>query len=415
MGKVKDAVIAIIGNGCAAAECLSALRENGFKGEIHIFSDSRLPIYNPMLITYYVADKISYDNLFTYGNNTNYYDKHRARLHFGSPVDILNAKERTIKNRDNYKLRFDQCLIASGATPYLPIVPGIDSNRVFTMKTIEDAINLKKAMRQGPKRALVIGTSMIAIKVVELFYSAGMEVCVCGRSDRIFRRTAHSQCSKVIQERMEALGIKFKLLSKIKGIEETTKGVQVYFENDRETEKAEVLVMCSGVRSNMGFVNRDQIVVQQGVIINDNMETNISGIYAAGDVAQGKNLLSGRPEVIGLLGNARYQGRTAGRNMAGVKDTYFGSIPYNITSFLDMIFVSIGDISDYTRTANNSDGNRFVQLFWKDELLCGANLIDASNESGIIRYRIIKELLQNKNATRNYMSDIHDSLIKTIY
>lgn len=407
--------IAIIGNGCAAAECLKAVRKNGYTGEIHIFAEGKPPVYNPMLTTYYVAGKISYDNLFPYGNNNKIYEDYQAKVHSGSPVEVLNAKEKTVKNRNGFELKFDQCLIASGATPFLPPISGINSDRVYTMRTVDDAVRLKRALDRKPKKALVIGASMVGIKLVEIFYNAGIKVCLADIADRIFPLAAHPECSQIIQDRLENMGIKLRFSSGIKKVEETPGGIKAYFENSQETEEAEILVMCIGVRANIGFVDRDQIEVQQGILINEKMETNVPGIYAAGDVAQGKNLLSGRHEIIGLWANARYQGRTAGRNMAGASESYPGNIPHNITHFMGMDFVGIGDVCEYTHMEKKFDGKRFIQLFWKDELLSGANFIDINTECGVIKSEIVKRLMQNGVVTSCSLPIVQNLLIKNIY
>lgn len=411
----KGKKIAVVGNGCASVECLKALRKNGYNGEIHIFSEGRLPVYNPMLTTYYVSGKIEWSNLFPYGNDYKIFEEYGADIHLGSPVVELNAEERVVKNQENFELKYDQCLIASGAKPFLPPIPGINSNRVYTMRTVEDAVRLKKTMEQRPKKALVIGASMVGIKLVEIFCNAGMEVCLADLGDHIFPLAAHPECGQIIEERLKSMGIKLRFSSGIKKLEETPGGIKAYFENSSETEESEVVIICIGVRANIDFIDRNQIEVKQGVLVDDQMRTNVQGIYAAGDVAQGKNLLSGGQQVIGLWANARYQGRTAGRNMAGVPASYPGNILHNITHFMGMDFVGIGDVREYTRMEKKYDGRRFIQLFWKDEFLSGANFIDVNTESGVVKNEIVKKLVQNRAVTSNTLSDIQNLVIKDMY
>ena len=139
----------------------------------------------------------------------------------------------------------------------------------------------------------------------------------------------------------------------------------------------------------MDFINRKQVAVDKGILVDGHMRTNMSRLYAAGDVAQGKNLLQ-RRQIIGLWANSRYQGRTAGRNMAGGNEFFRGNISHAITRFMGMDFVAIGDVNDHDRIQQEYDDKRFIQFFWKDGILTGADLVDSYTESGVIKKRINK-------------------------
>ena len=115
--------------------------------------------------------------------------------------------------------------------------------------------------------------------------------------------------------------------------------MRAYFQNSADAEEADLLIMCIGVRANTSFVDRKHVESRQGILVDEHMQTSASGVYAAGDVAQGRNLLSGEQQIIGLWANARYQGRTAGRNMAGVAEEFAGNIPHCISHFMNMDFV----------------------------------------------------------------------------
>ncbi len=138
------------------------------------------------------------------------------------------------------------------------------------------------------------------------------------------------------------------------------------------------------------------------------------GLYAAGDVAQGRNLLSGGSQIIGSWNNARYQGRAAGRNMAGGNEFSPGSIPHHITHFIGMDFVGIGDVNGQDRMEKKYDGKRYLQLFWKNGLLIGANFLDSCTESGVIKNALIKGLRQNRPVLSGSLPVIQNQLIKNI-
>jgi len=411
---VREQDIVIIGNVCAGAECIKALRESGYSEKIHLFTDGRWPVSNPMLTTYYVAGKIGFDRLFPYGASQEFYLKYRVDVYPESPVVALDAQQKVVYAKSGLELKYDKCLIATGAAPVLPPVEGIGSGRVYTMRTVEDAIRLKEAMRKTPKKALVVGASMVGMKLVELFYNAGVEVCLADLTQHILPLSAHPECARVIEERLDQKGIKLRFGTGMEKVEETPRGVRAYFKDSAQSEEVALLVMCIGVQANTGFIDRKQVVIDKGIVVDGHMRTNVPGLYAAGDVAQGKNLLSGGSEIIGLWNNARYQGRTAGRNMAGGNEFFPGNIPHNITHFMGMDFVSIGDVIGYDRTEKKYDGKRYIQLFWKDGLLTGANFLDSYTESGAIKHALMKRIRQNRPVLLGSMLVIQNQLIKNI-
>jgi 3-phenylpropionate/trans-cinnamate dioxygenase ferredoxin reductase subunit len=411
---IRGKSMVIVGNGCAGAECIKALRESGYREKIHLLTDSRWPIANPMLTTYYVAGKIGFEGLFPYGASQEFYLKYGVDVYAESPVVALDAEKKAVYAKSGQEFKYDKCLVATGATPVLPTVEGIGPDRVYTLRTVEDAIRLKEAMVKAPTKALVVGASMIGIKVMGLFNKASMEVCLVDLAQHIFPLTAHSECARVIEERLVQRGIKLRFGAGIEKVEETPRGIKAYFDGNTESEEADLLMVCIGVRANTDFIDQKQVSVEKGILVDEYMRTNMPGLYAAGDVAQGKNLLSGASEIIGLWNNARYQGRTAGRNMAGGNESFTASIPHNITHFMGMEFVGIGDVETYDRTEKKHDGKRYIQLFWKDGLLTGANFLDSYTESGVIKHALIKGLRQKGPILSGFLPVIQNQLIKNI-
>jgi NAD(P)H-nitrite reductase large subunit len=405
--------VAVIGYGCAAAECIKALRENSYSGEIHVFTDSRWPVYNPMLTTYYIAGKINFNQLFPYGEGEKFCRDYNVSLHPGSPVINLDAEKRIVTNKAGLEYNYRQCLISSGSSPILPPIDGINYDKVYVLRTPDDAARLKQALGKKPEKALVVGASLVGIKIMELLHNAGIEVCLVDSADRIFPSVAHSECSQIITDRLIKSGIIINTGVELTRIEDCPEGIRAYF-NNNETRDADLLIICTGVRPNTQFINPEQVEVNQGIPVNEHMMTNIPGLYAAGDVAEGKNLQTQTSQVISLWVNARYQGRTAGSNMAGTTATLPGNIHHNITHFMGMDFISVGDICDYDKMDKLSDGNKYMQLFWKNELLTGANFIDFHSESGIIKNAIIKGLISNRPVSNTALPLAQNLLIKNI-
>jgi NADPH-dependent 2,4-dienoyl-CoA reductase/sulfur reductase-like enzyme len=410
----REKSMVIVGNGCAGAECIKALRQSGYREKIHLITDSRWPISNPMLTTYYVAGKIGFEVLFPYGAGQEFYLKYGVDVYPESPVVALDAEQKVVHAKSGLEIKYDQCLIATGAAPVSPPIEGIGSDRIYTLRTVDDAIRLKEAMVKKPKKALVIGASMVGIKVMELFYKTGVEVCLADLAEHIFPLAAHPECARIVEERLEQKGIQLRFGAGIEKVEETSRGIRAYFKGGTESEEADLLVMCIGVKPNTGFIDRKQVAIDRGILVDEHMRTRMPGLYAAGDVAQGKNLLSGESEMIGLWSNARSQGRTAGRNMAGGNESFRGNITQNITHFMGMDFVGIGNVNDHDRMEKKYDGKTYIQLFWKDSLLAGANFLDSYTGSGVVKNALIKGLRDDGSALSDSVPLIQNHLIKNI-
>jgi 3-phenylpropionate/trans-cinnamate dioxygenase ferredoxin reductase subunit len=410
----REKSIVIIGNGCAGAECIKALRESGYNGEIHLLTNSRWPIYNPMLTPYYVSGQIDFDGLFPYGAGQEFYLKYGVDVYAESPAVALDAGKKVVYAKSGLEIKYENCLIATGATPILPPIEGIGSDRIYTMRTVEDAIRLKEVMAKKLKKVLVVGASMVGIKLMALFHKAGMEVCLTDQAQHIFPLIAHPECSLVIEERLAQKGVKLRFGASIENVEEAHRGIRAYFKDSTESEEADLLAMCIGVQANTDFVDRKQVAVDKGILVDGHMRTNMPGLYGAGDVAQGKNLISGGLQIIGSWDNARYQGRTAGRNMAGGDVFFPGNIPHNITNFMGMDFVGVGDVTEYDRMEKKHDGKRYIQLFWKGGLLIGANFLDSCAESGVIKNALMKGLKRDRPVASGFQPLIQNQLIKNI-
>ena len=382
----------IIGNGAAAVEACRGMRAGGFTGPIDVFAAGRLPVYNPMLTTYYAAGKIDYPLLFPYGDSNDVFEKYQATLHADSPVTALSVKKREI-TANGRRFAFDKCLIASGASAVVPPLPGAASPRVFTMRTVEDAVDVKAALEKGVQRALVVGASMVGIKLVELFWKAGLRVDLADMADRIFPLAATPDCARRIERRLAEKGIGLKFSAVLERLEDADTGIRAYFAGEATPLEADLVLMAVGVRPNLEFVDRSEIELRQGVLVDARMESSAPGIYAAGDVAQGMNLQSGERQIIGLWASARNQGFTAGCNMAGLSREYAGEVLHNITRFMGMDFVGVGDVlgMDEYRVVDGDRGGSHI--LYKNGVVCGANFLDCSSEAGIFKNAFVKQFM----------------------
>ena len=386
--------ILVIGNGGAAIHTVQAARSAGHSGPIHLVSDTPGRAFNPMLSPYFMAGRIPFDACFPFGEG--FYKKYGIMCHFGSPAKALDTTNREVVLFGGEKLAYDRCLVATGASPLLPSLSGLRSSRhVFTLRTAEETILLHNAMSKA-QSALILGASLVGVKVAEILVQRGMKVTLVDIADQILPHAAHPECASLLEAHLTQKGVELHLGWALEGVEDHEQGAVFYFQGG-ETLKADLCLVCIGVRPNLGFLNGSDVEIDQGILVDHRMRTSVEDLYAAGDVSQGRNLLSGKKEIIGLWGNACYQGRTAGLNMAGHRASYPGAIPDHISTFFGLTFVNLGNLkhqgNDMTILSNRdlSEGPYRLMAFDKG-ILVGANLINGFENAGRLKKAMIRKL-----------------------
>ncbi len=381
----------IIGNGGAALSAISSARVSGYCGEIHLVSDCLGPAFNPMLSPYFLKGIISWEGCFPFGPH--FYAAHEVSCHFGAGVESLDTINREAILNDGKRIAYTRCLIATGATPVIPPVPGLrESGRAFLLRTPSSAQKLDEAIPSA-KRVLVLGASFVGLKVAEILVKRGLEVVLLDVADQVLPRGAHPISAAIVRSLFESHGIDVRLGCTMEGMEGAGEGVTCRFSND-VIEEADLVVVCTGVRPNIGFIDPEWVDIDQALLVDDRMETSMCGLYAAGDASQATNLLTGRREWLGTWENACRQGRVAGAGMAGRDASYPGSMPQNIGPFFDWTYAQIGDVgirgdSVLCRAFGDPLQGGHVVLAFRSEVLLGANLINCTRLAGRLRRAIL--------------------------
>ncbi len=387
---------AVVGFGCAGYYGAKTIRENDPLGEITVFSDHGYAPYNPMLTTYYAAGKIPFRGMFPFGELEKIKEDLSLNLITGRSVAAVDSESKTVVMADGEKFGFDKILIATGAKAFAPQFEGLDPADAFYMRTLDDAVRLHDTLEEKEyKSALVVGASMVGIKVVELLNNKGIPVTLADMADRIFPLAAYESVSREIERRLEEKGVNLAFGAALSKAEKSGDGWNCTM-SDGSSKYYDMIVLCIGTRTNVSLLDPAQVKINRGIVIDENMQTSAEDIYAAGDVAEGKELQSNDNMIIGLWANAAHQGTTAGRNMAGVKEGFGGNFMHNITHFMDMDFIGFGDnnITGKTITSGNIRDGLYVEAVLADGKLAGVNILDNYRISGTVKnylYRIIED------------------------
>jgi NAD(P)H-nitrite reductase large subunit len=389
MGELRQV---IIGNSAGALAAIRAIREVDNFCSITVISDQKYPAYSPVLLTYYLSGRISWDGLFTIDSDL--YNKNKVKTLFGSRAIAVDTSRQVVYLENNGPVEYDNLLIATGASP-IGLNPLEDKlNNVFCLRTIEDAQRILEKTRTA-KEVVVVGSGLIGLQAVEALSRKGLKLTLIEWSKQLLPEMVDVDCASIIQREIESHGITVLLGRKVEGIKELG-GKSIVVVNSGEELAADMVIVGIGLKPNIEMLKNSGIKVNRGILVDEFMRTNISNVFAAGDVSEGKNLVTGRAEVLPNWPNACSQGRIAGLNMAGCEQKYEG-ISEAVTHIFGLITVSIG----LHKTAEG-DGleelcfcdlkrKRYRKLWFAKNRMVGAVLLGAVQDAGMLKNLIVNK------------------------
>ncbi len=386
---------AIIGFGCAGYHAAKTLREGDPHRAIDVYSDTAEAPYNPMLTTYFVSEKIGQEGMFPFGDLEQVRKELNVNILTRTKVTCLHARKRVVETVDGCSEPYDDIIICTGAYAVVPpFARGLERNS-YTMRTIEDARALERRLNNGDvKSALVVGAQMVGIKVVELLWRRNIKTILVDMAPRIFPMSACEDISTIIQNRLTEKGIEQRYSCGLSSVECTENGIFSTFADGSGAE-TDIIVFCSGIRANVPFVDSEEIKLGRAVEVDLHMRTGVSHVYACGDCCEVVDMQTGSNSSIGLWANAREQGHIAAQNILGQQVSYQGNLIHNITRFMDMDFISIGDcnaVGEHIRWENSHDGWKIEAILNESGETECINILDNAKVSGPLKALFIKRL-----------------------
>jgi len=381
----------IIGNSAAAISAIKSIRKVDSSCPLTLISAENYYAYSPVLTTYYISGKISKNDLFIVDKE--FYQKHNVKVIMGKKAVGFDADKQIVYIEDGSKVNYDTLLIATGATPRFPDNVSPDAlGQVFTLRTIEDAERIKTVSREA-KKVVFIGGGLVSLQVANAIYKKGVKFTFVVSSKQILSRNINYECAKILQEELAYRGISILLGRNVKQIVKKQNRV-VLVSNFNEELDADMIIVGKGVRPNIEFIKNSNVNTNRGIIVDECMRTNIENIFAAGDVAEGKDLVTGKMELVQTWPDACYQGSIAGFNMVGYQKKSPGSISANITHVFGLTIASVGLV----RPTNSMLAEELK--FWEREKkiyrrillgegkILGAVLVGKVKDVGLIRNAI---------------------------
>lgn len=259
----------------------------------------------------------------------------------------INIKEkrvivRNIEADKEYEVQYDWLVISIGASPLLPSFPGIDSEEVFTLRSLEDGIRVENFIKsKSPKNVAIVGGGYIGMEMAEAFSTRGFEVSVIEKLPRVLANY-DEEISEKVREKLNENDIKLIVGSRVKAIERSGKVTKVITES--ETVGTELVLLGIGIKPNTALAKDAGIELgETGAIhVNGRMETNVPGVYACGDCAEAYHRILKRNVWIPLGDTANKQGRVAGANIVGEDTVFPGIIGTSATKVFELEIARTG-------------------------------------------------------------------------
>jgi NADPH-dependent 2,4-dienoyl-CoA reductase/sulfur reductase-like enzyme len=252
-------------------------------------------------------------------------------------VHAAQADGGEVELDDGARLPYDRLLVATGSSPVPPPLPGTDLPGVLSCWTLDDARQIAAKLVPGA-RVVMLGAGFVAGVCMKSLVGSGARLSVvAGRSGQILRSMMTPLGSGILQRWLESRGVDVITQGKSLRIEPGPRLVM-----DTRTIDADLIILATGVQPNLSFLEGTGAEVRSGVVVDDHMRTTVPGIYAAGDVAQGRDFSTGQWIVHALQPTATEHGRIAGMNMAGKDVAYRGSLSMNVLDTLGLISHTFG-------------------------------------------------------------------------
>ncbi len=397
----------ILGAGPAGVIAAETIRKHAPHDRITLVGDEPEPPYSRMAIPYLLVGNIDEHGTYLRKGGNHFADRR---------IDIVNAKAthldataRTVTLDNGQTLSFDKLLIATGSHPVRPPIPGMDLPGIHPCWTLENARDIAKLAQPGA-RVLQMGAGFIGCIIMEALKQRGVELTVVEMGDRMVPRMMGPAAGGMIREWCEAKGVKVYTGARVEAIEQDTPPtgllnrlasavglagspsaagpLKVRLSNG-QTLEADLVISATGVRPAIGFLENSGVLCLLGVLTDEHMQTNVPGIYAAGDCAEAFDKVSGKAIVSAIQPNAADQAYVAAMNMVGKAAELKGVTQINVLDTLGLISTSFGNWEGVPGgdkvELSDPVNHKVLSLQFDGDVMVGCNSVGWTDHVGVMR------------------------------
>lgn len=357
--------VVIIGGVAGGATAAARIRRLDEQAEIVVFERSGFVSYANCGLPYYIGGTIEDESDLTLQTPESFWKRFRVRMKVHHEVTEIHPEEKTVTVKDLdsgtvFTEAYDKLLLSPGAKPIKPGLDGIESSRIFTLRTVEDTLKIKNYLTTyHPKSAVVVGGGFIGIEVAENLKESGVDVTLVEASDQLMAPFDRDMAS-FIHAQVRKNGVHLMLGHTVEGFADTDQGIAVRLKSSG-TISADIVVMAIGVTPETALAKAAGLAVgiRGSIVVNNRMETSVPDIYAVGDAVQIKNFVTNTDTLISLAVPANKQGRIAADNICGGDSHYTGGQGSSIIKIFDMTAAATG-INEKTAKALGIDTDKVI-------------------------------------------------------
>lgn len=372
----------ILGGGVAAGYAAKEFANyDRFRGEdlAIVSADDTLPYERPPLSKDFLADESSVGEILI--NDEDFYHTNGIQVFLKTPIDRIYTTAKTLRTAHGDSFSFDHLLIATGARANRLDIPGADLSRVHYLRTLGDSASIRQHL-DAVEEVVVVGGGYIGLETAAVCASEGRSVTMVFPEERVMgHRFFTPRLSQFFEDALREKGVKFIHKDQPAAFEEADDQVNVKLESG-QTLRAGLVIVGIGASPNLELMRNNQLQVDDGVLTNEYLETNIPGIFAAGDVANFYDVIFQKRRRTEHWQNAVDHGRYVARRMLRVESEPFQALRYFFSDVLDYSYEVWGEIAEgdtVVESGNYDSGS--VGLWWlKDGRVVAALLMDRPDE-----------------------------------
>jgi len=385
----------IIGAGPAGVTAADTLRKADPKADIVMIGSESEPPYSRMAIPYVLTGLIAEEGTYL-RKEDGHYDKNAIQYRQGE-ADSIDPASKVVNLKGGDSQSYSKLLIATGASPVKPPIDGLDLKGVHHCWTLEDCRNIMKFADKGSD-VVLMGAGFIGCIIMEALAERGVNLTVVEALDRMVPRMMNEAAGNMVKAWCEKQNVSVHTSTKVTKLEaskDPEDTLVVDLDNGKQIP-AHLVVVATGVKSNIDFVDGSGLKTDQGILVDECMRSNIDDIFAAGDCAQGPDFSTGGWEVHAVQPTAVDHGRIAGLNMAGKSAPFKGSLNMNVLDTVGLISASFGkwdgvEGGDHAE-AIDTENFRYMRLEFDGDKIVGALSLGRTDQIGVLRGLIQTEV-----------------------
>jgi NAD(P)H-nitrite reductase large subunit len=400
----------IVGASAAGIGAVEAIREVDPIGTITVISEEPCPQYSRPMISDLVSGKANFDKMMC--REDQFWEKNDVQALTGRTAVSLNLADKYVALDKGEPVNFEKLLLATGGKPFVPKIEGADKDGVFTFTTLSDAESLA-AKIEAAKSAVVIGAGLIGVSVTEALVKRGLKVTMVELKDKILSLILDPTASEMVENVIREAGVTIatgQTVKRIVGKPENDNVVGGAALTSGEQVQCDLVIIAIGVIPRTELVAGTDVKTNRGILVDRLMRTNVSDVYASGDVAEAYDFIYGENRLLPLWPLAQQEGKVAGYNMAGKKADYPGGTAMSALKYFGIPIISIGIANPKDDTAYESlvkhepEKKLYRKIVLKDNAIVGITLVNDIEQAGVL-FHLMKNGVKVKRFKQELVSE----------